>query len=125
MNTTQVRVVGAGLAFLVIFFSGIWVSLAGKPYSTLPFTVHKLVGLALGVLLGVIAYQTHQIAPLNPVQMAAIAVTVLLFIATVAAGGVLSVVEGVPAIALRLHQIVPVLTVLSTAGTLYLLLSGR
>jgi heme A synthase len=125
MSTTQVRVVGAGVAFVLIFFSGIWVSMAGKPYSTLPFTVHKLVGLTLGVLLGVIAYQTHQVAPLGPGQIAAIAVTVLLFVATVAAGGVLSVVEDVPAVALRLHQIVPVLTVLSTAGTLYLLLSGR
>lgn len=125
MSTTQARVVGAGLAFLVIFLSGIWVSMAGKPYSTLPFTVHKLVGLALGVLLGVIAYQTHQITPLSPVQMAAIVVTVLLFVATVAAGGVLSVVEAAPSVALRLHQVVPVLTVLSTVGTLYLLLSGR
>ena len=125
MSTTQVRVVGAGVAFLAIFLSGIWVSLTGKPYSTLSFTVHKLVGLALGVLLGVIVYQTNQSAPFGAVQIAAIAVTVLLFVGTVAAGGVLSVVEEVPAVALRLHQIVPVLAVLSTAGTLYLLLSGR
>ena len=125
MSTTQVRVVGAGVAFLAIFLSGIWVSLTGKPYSTLSFTVHKLVGLALGVLLGVIVYQTNQSASLGAVQIAAIVVTVLLFVATVAAGGVLSVVEEVPAVALRLHQIVPILAVLSTAGTLYLLLSGR
>ena len=125
MSTTQVRVVGAGVAFLAIFLSGIWVSLTGKPYSTLSFTVHKLVGLALGVLLGVIVYQTNQSASLGAVQIAAIVATVLLFVATVAAGGVLSVVEEVPAVALRLHQIIPVLAVLSTAGTLYLLLSGR
>ena len=125
MSTTQVRVVGAGVAFLAIFLSGIWVSLTGKPYSTLSFTVHKLVGLALGVLLGVIVYQTNQSASLGAVQIAAIVVTVLLFVATVAAGGVLSVVEEVPAVALRLHQIIPILAVLSTAGTLYLLLSGR
>ena len=124
MSTTQVRVAGAGLSFVLIFLSGIWLSQTGKPYGTLVFTVHKLVGVAVGVVLGVMVYQTHQAAPLGGIEIAAIVVTVLLFVGTVAAGGLLSVDIQVPALVRRLHQILPVLALLSTAGTLYLLLRG-
>jgi hypothetical protein len=125
MSTTQVRVVGVALLFLLIVLSGIWVSHSGKPYSTAPFTIHKLVGLAVGVFLAVIVYQTHQLAPLGLLEIAAIVVTVLFFVGTVAAGALLSIDKPMPGVVLRLHQVLPVLTVLSTAGTLYLLLRGK
>jgi hypothetical protein len=124
MSTTQVRVVGTGLPFCVDL-SGLWVSGSGRPYSTLPFTIHKLVGLAAGVLLAVIVYQTHQAASLGLLKIAAIVVTVLFLIGTVAAGALLSIDKPMPSVVLRLHQVLPVLTLLSTAGTLYLLLRGR
>jgi hypothetical protein len=125
MSTTQVRVAGTGLLLALIFLSGFWMSALGKPYNTLPFTIHKLVGLAAGVFLAVIVYQTHQAAPLGLLKIAAIVVTVLFFVGTVAAGALLSIDEQVPTVVLRLHQVLPLLTVLSTAGTLYLLLRGR
>lgn len=49
MGTTQSGVVGTGLLFLFIFLSGFWLSHSGKPYNTLIFTIHKLIGLAAGV----------------------------------------------------------------------------
>lgn len=125
MSTTQVRVVGVGLLFVLILLSGFWVSGAGKPYKTFPFAIHKLAGLAAGILLGVIVYRTHQASPLGPIEIAAIVVTVLCFLGTVVAGSLLSIDESAPGIVLRLHQIIPVLTVLSTVGTLYLVLGGK
>jgi hypothetical protein len=125
MSTIQVRVAGTGLFFLLLFLSGIWLSRAGKPYNTLIFTIHKLIGLAGGVFLIVTVYQTHQVAPLGLLEIAAIVITVLLFVGTVAAGGLLSIDKPMPAVVLRLHQFIPVLTVLSTAWTLYLLLGSH
>jgi hypothetical protein len=125
MSSTQVRVAGIGLSFVLIFLSGLWLSHLGKPYSTAVFTIHKLVGLAAGVLLAVLVVQTHKAAPLGLVEIAAIVVTVLFFIGTVAAGGLLSIDLEVPTLARKLHKVIPVLTVLFTAGTLYLLLRGR
>jgi hypothetical protein len=125
MSTIQVRVAGTGLLFVFIFLSGLWVSGSGKPYNTLPFTIHKLVGLAAGVFLAVIVYKTHQVAPLGAAEIAAIVVTVLCSAGTVAAGGLLSIDKQAPAVVLKLHQVLPALTVLSTAGTLYLLLSSK
>jgi hypothetical protein len=125
MSTTQARVAGVGLAFVVILLSGIWLSRFEKPYPTLLFTIHKLVGLAAGVLLGLIVYQTHQVAPLGAAAIAAIAATVLFFVGTVAAGGLLSIDKQMPPLVQTLHQVIPALTVLCTGGTLYLLLSAR
>ena len=124
MSATQARLMVTGALLAVVLLSGLWVSRAGRPYKTFPFTIHKLAGLAAGILLAVIVYKTHQAAPLGPVEIAAIAVTVLLFIGTVAAGGLLSVNEQAPTIVLRLHQVLPTLSLLSTAATLYALLRG-
>ena len=50
----QARVVGTGVLLVLVLLSGLWVSRVGKPYSTFPFTIHKLAGLAAGILLGII-----------------------------------------------------------------------
>ena len=125
MSAAHTRVVVTGALLLVVLLSGLWTSRAGKPYKTFPFTIHKLSGLAAGILLGIIVYQTNKVAPLTLIESAAIAVTVLLFAGIVAAGGLLSTNERAAAIVLRLHQVLPVLALLSAAGTLYMLLQGR
>lgn len=124
MSTWQLRVAGVVLSFVLIVLSGIWLSHLGKPYNTGVFAVHKMVGVAVGVLLGVMVFQAHKATPLDAVQIVAIVITVLFFIGTVAAGGLLSIDLEVPAFVGKLHQVMPVLTLLSTAGTLYLLLRG-
>jgi hypothetical protein len=116
------KFISAGLFFLFIFLSGFWLSRTGKPYSTLIFTVHKLIGLAMGIFLIISVYRVHQAGALTPVQIAAIVVTVLLFITTVAAGGMLSIDKPVPLVISWIHKFLPYMTVLSTGGTLYLLL---
>jgi hypothetical protein len=37
MDTTQLRIFGAGVFFLLIFLSGIWLTRSGKPYSAIIF----------------------------------------------------------------------------------------
>jgi hypothetical protein len=49
----------------------------------------------------------------------------LFFVGTVAAGALLSIDKPIPGVVLRLHQVLPVLTLPSTAGTLYPLLRGK
>jgi uncharacterized protein YneF (UPF0154 family) len=123
MNTT-VRAVVAGLFFLFIFLSGIWLSRTGRPLNVAISTVHKLIGLAAGVFLLVTVTQQSRIVPLSATEWIAIVVTGLCFLGTVASGGFLSSDKPMPVAVLRVHQIVPILTVLTTATTLYLLL-GR
>jgi len=119
------KFVWAGIFFLFIFLSGFWLSHIGKPYSTLIFTLHKLIGLALGVFMGMTVYRIHQTASLNPVQVLMIIVTILLFIVTVSAGGALSIDKSMPLVVSHLHKVLPFLAVISTGITLYLLFQTR
>jgi hypothetical protein len=64
-------------------------------------------------------------APLGLLKIAAIVVTVLFFIGTVAAGALLCIDKPMPSVVLKLHQVLLVLTLLPSTGTLYLLLRGR
>ena len=123
MDTTA-RAVIAGLFFLLIFLSGIWLSRKGRPLNAAISAVHKLISLAAGIFLLVTIYQRNQALPLDATEWIAIVVTGLCFLGTVASGGLLSTDKPQPVALLRVHQIVPVLTLLSSAVTLYLVLVG-
>jgi len=131
MDIVNSKMIYTGLFFLFIFISGFWLSRSGKPYSSLIFNIHKLIGLGAGIFLIRTVYLTHQAAPLNPAQWTAISVTVLLFAFTVAAGGLLGVLaeggfkslgQGMQNAISLVHKFSPYLIALSTAMTLYLLL---
>jgi len=131
MDIENSKMIYTGIFFLFIFLSGFWVSRLGKPYNGLFFNIHKLIGLAVGIFLIRTVYLTHQVAPLSPIQWTAIAVTVLLFLFTVIAGGLLSVLaegglENMGQTMQRdielVHKISPYLIVVSTGVALYLLL---
>ena len=124
MSAAHPRVWATGALLVVVILSGLWTSRAGKPYKTFPFTIHKLAGLAAGVLLGIIVYQANKVAPLGSLEIAAIVITALFFAGTVVVGGLLSIKEQASTMVLRLHQVLPVLSLLSTIGMLYLLLRG-
>jgi hypothetical protein len=119
---TSVRAITAGFFFLFIFLSGIWLSRTGRPLNVAISTVHKLISLAAGVFLLMTIRQRHRVVPLNATEWIAIVATGLCFLGTVASGGFLSSEKPMPVAVLRVHQIVPVLTALSSAVMLYLVL---
>ena len=125
MNQIRSENIYTGLFFLFIFISGFWVSRTGKPYGVAIFTVHKLIGLAAGIYLGVRVCRTHQADALGASEIMAIAVTVVLFICAVIAGGLLSTEEPMPTFVSLIHKISPYIIVLSTIVSLYLLQNRR
>ncbi len=125
MNAIQSRIIATGFLFLFIFGSGVWLSNAGKPLNVGLLTVHKLVSVAAVVLIGITVYQLNSEAKISPVEIGAVAVTALLFVLTVATGGLLSTGRPAQAAVLTAHRVAPFLTVLSTAVTMYLLAVGR
>jgi len=131
MDITNPSLITTGFFFLFILLSGFWVSRSGRPYNGLIFNIHKLIGLAAGIYLIRLVYLTHQAAPLSGTQWAAIVVTVLLFILTVAAGGLLSILDAGGLVNMgpmiqrtieSVHKIFPYVIVISTGVTVYLLL---
>lgn len=124
MSITLSKITTTGIFFLFIFLSGLWLNRLGKPYNPLVFNVHKLIGLAAGVFLIVTVVRTHQTAALSAIQIGAVVVTVLFFLAMVVTGGLMSIDKAMPVFVSLVHKFTPYLTVLATAGTLYLLLKG-
>jgi len=122
MSELQIRILGVGSFFGIVFLSGLALSRWGMPYNSAVLTLHKLIALAVLVFLVVSAYRKHQAGPLGGLELAVIAITILLFVATIATGGALSTGKRMPAVVSRLHQITPFLTVAGTAVALYLLL---
>ena len=116
--------------FAFVFLFGYILSRTGKPYNSLIFNFHKLIGLAMGIFLIVTVYQVHQTGPFSPLQILSLVITVGIFIILVAAGGLLSIEasgnlksisQTTLAMISAVHKILPYLALLATAGTLYLL----
>ena len=117
-----IRAVIVGSLSLLMILSGVWLSRAGRPLNVGISTLHKLVALATGVYLLVTALQRNRMAPLTAGEWIAVVVTGLFFVAMAATGGLLASDKPAPVAVLRIHQILPALTVASTGVTLFLLL---
>lgn len=119
MLTQSQILIMAGL-FVVIYFFGFWLRRSGKPYGSLLFNIHKLLALAALVFLIFTVYQLHQAVPLGAAAIIAMVLTVLFFVISIITGGLLNLELAMYGPLLLVHKIVPHLTVVSTALTLYL-----
>lgn len=122
MSSTILRLAGAGLFFLGIFLSGFWLSHSGKPYNALIFNLHKFIVLAAVFFFVMTVIRMNQVMKLNTVELTACSVTAFLFLIAIISGGLVSIPKTMPAALTTLHHLLPYLTVLSAAVTLYLLL---
>jgi len=115
----------AGIFLLFIIVSGLWLSRTGRPLNVLILTVHKLIAVGGVVLLIITLYRVHQAAPLTSLQLAVSVTTLVLFLALIVTGGLLSTAKTWPGLVLKIHQVVPTLIILSTAANLYLLVGKK
>jgi hypothetical protein len=125
MSNTQSRVIGAGLFFLFIFLSGLWLSHSGRPLNVIILTIHKLVSLAAIAFLVITLSQINRVAPLGATELTVSIITGVFLLGTIATGGLLSTGKPMPAVILTMHQVIPILTLLSTTATLFLVLSRK
>jgi len=125
MNIFQLRFLNTGLFFGLILASGLWLRHSGKPYGAVLFNAHKLIALAVFILLIVNISRMNQGTPLSALELSVCAVSGLLFAATIVSGGLVSIDKPWPAFVPILHKLFPYLTVLSTAFSLYFLLRQR
>lgn len=122
MNTLQLRLLSAGLFFLLILPSGFWLSRSGKPYSFVLFNIHKLMGFGLFVFLANNVFRVNQTTPFSAQQLAACLIAAVSFVATIATGGLVSIPHQTAILVSLSHKLLPYLTVLATSMSIYLLL---
>jgi hypothetical protein len=123
-----------GLLLILTLVSGVWLSHSGKPFNSMIFTIHKLLALATVIIIGVNVYHLYRAMDANTlVALGVIAVSGLLFLALFISGAVLSLIPAgllsleKPAseAILRIHQVTPLLALVSAMGTIYLLAAGK
>ena len=125
MDAAQLRLVGIGALYLFVFGSGVWLTRSGRPLNALLLTIHKLISLAALILIAATIFPSNRGVESDTVELAASAVTGLLYLSTIATGALLSTEKPMKGLVLAMHKVTPFLTVLSTVVTLYLLMGRK
>jgi hypothetical protein len=125
MNTMTTKLIAAGVLSIFTLLSGVWLSHSGKPYNTAIFTIHKLIAVATVVVIGMNVVNLYKSLDIRTfVVFFGIAISALFFLSLAITGGLLSL-DILPQVALRIHQVVPLLAVAASAMTLYILLNRQ
>jgi hypothetical protein len=124
MTLNQWLIVGAVVGYALVFFTGFRLSRRGKPYNIIVSSLHKLISLAALAALIIVMVRANRVAALGEATWATGAVTGLLFLGTMATGGLLSMDRPMPRIVRQAHRILPYLTVINSALTLVLAVGG-
>jgi hypothetical protein len=120
------KAVLSGVLFFLTVMSGVWLTHAGRPLNAGIFAVHKLIALATVVFIGVHVYRMRLTIDLGAsVALGVIAISGLAFLALFVSGALLSREAPIAGAILTVHQIAPVLALMATTGTVYLLVAGR
>jgi|FLOH01.1.fsa_nt_gi hypothetical protein len=125
LAATQIKLVSAALLLILSFILGYWLNKMGKPYHIALLTSHKLISLALFVLLCIVVYRFSQIHEFNAVVTSLCVITGLLFLGSLVSGGLLSTDLALPSFLKITHHITPYLAVLFSGITLYLIISPK
>jgi len=110
-----------GVIFLLTVAFGLWVSYAGKPYNGILFNIHRLIALA-GVI--VTAMQVHKLLGTSEphiLLIVLIVVAALCVVALFASGAFLSIGNLNYRVMKLIHNIVPVIAILSMGLIIYIL----
>ena len=134
MGTPASRIAITGLLLLIALLSGVWLSrnlrlndprLSGKPLTGADSAIHKLSALAMGIIAGLTIRNLHRGIEFRSIELTAVIVAGLLFVLMVVSGSLLSLGKARNDEILALHNVGSVLTVICTAGAIYLLTCGR
>ena len=124
MNTLTTKLIAAGLLFIFTLLSGLWLSHSGKPYNSGIFAIHKLIALATIIMIGISVFNLYKALDLQTfVVLVLIAASGLLFLALLITGGLLSL--NISGIALKVHQLVPLLALVASTITISLLIRAN
>ncbi len=115
----QEYLIAGGLA-LIILITGFWVSRSGKPINMIKMNIHKLIALGTAVFIGLTMYRLSRGIQLGSPEILAMVASIVFAVAAIVTGGLASLARPIR-VAVIIHKIMPYLTILSTAATLYLL----
>ena len=126
METITGKLIAAGILFLLTLLSGMIVSHSGRPLSVRLVTAHKLIAVGTVVLIGMAANQLYKTVDGKLfIELSVIVISGILFLALIATGALLTREEmQLPEVVLKIHQVAPLLALVSSTVSIYLLVRG-
>ncbi|MBI9043516.1 MAG: hypothetical protein JEZ06_03470 [Anaerolineaceae bacterium] len=121
--TPNIQYIAAGILFIIIFLTGKWLSKITRPYNPLILTVHKLISLASGVFLFIVAlgiFRMSQIGGLDTITLFILAFSILIALILMITGGLLTTNIELPEIITNIHKYFPILAVILTGLMFYI-----
>ena len=88
MKPLDIRLISTGILFVLIVFSGIFLTRSGRPLNAIVFAVHKLIALACLIMMILIIRALAKDAAMNPAIIVASVCTALFFVIMFATGAV-------------------------------------
>jgi len=127
MDTITSKLIGAGILFLFTLLSGVILHHSSRPLSIGLVTVHKLIAVGTAVLVGMAVNQLYKTVDGKAIlEIGFMVISALLFLALIATGAFLTREEmQLPEVVLQTHRIAPLLALVSSSLTVYLLAKGR
>jgi len=119
------KIISTELPFLLAIITGVWLSNSGKPLNTTIFTIHKLIALGSVVFIAMVIRNLLKNVEINNVILTLIIVGGLSVLVLFVSGALLSLGKPVNNMVLTIHGVTPILTMITTAVTIYLLGSRK
>lgn len=123
MESLFTKLISAGVLGIITLITGVLLSNAGRPLNAVLFNLHKIISVATVVLIIVFVIQLYKAGETKTMlEIGMIILTILFFVALVATGGMLSFEREWPAIVLKIHQVLPLVSLAFSAISSYMLI---
>ncbi len=126
MEILTTKLIAASGLFILTILSGLWLSHLGKPYNSWIFAIHKLIAVAMIILITMRLYNLYTaLDPRTFVALALVAASGLIFLALIVTGSLLSLNIPLQGAALKIHRAAALLALVCSMLTVYLLANGK
>jgi len=127
MDTITSKLVVAGILFLFTLISGVILHNSSRPLSIGLVTLHKLMAVGTAVLVGMVVNQLYKSADGKVfIEIGLMVISALLLLALIATGALLTREEmQLPDLVLNIHKVAPLLALISSTLTIFLLSRGQ
>ena len=126
MEAIATKLIAAGILFLLTLISGVILSHADRPLNVGLVTIHKLIAVVGIVLIGMAVNQLYKnVDGKLLIELSVIVLSGILFLALIATGALLTREEMLPEFVLKIHQVAPMLALLASSVSIYLLARGN
>lgn len=126
METMTTKLIYAAVLGVLTLISGVLLSKAGRPLNPALFNIHKIIAVVTIVLIIMSVVKLYKVEETKAmIDLGMIILTGMFFLALVATGGMLCFEREWPSVILKIHQVLPLVSLSFSAISVFLLIRSR